>query len=81
MNRRAFNKVLSATLAASVLPNKRGGAAKSQSIHSHDQTHSSVPTGPAQQIGMLIDPTLLGSLTLAFSLREGESLCSQRTTP
>ena len=33
MNRREFNKVLSATLAASVLPNKQAVAAESQDVH------------------------------------------------
>ncbi len=59
MNRRTFNKVLSATLAASVLPNKQVVAAESQPVHSHDQTHSSVPAGPPQQIAMLIYPTFI----------------------
>ena len=59
MNRREFHKTLGTVLAASVLPNKQAGAAESQAVHNHDQTHSSVPAGPPQQIAMLIYPTFI----------------------
>lgn len=59
MNRREFNKVLSATLAASVLPNKRVDANEPHTAHSTDHIHGAIPAGPAQQIAMLIYPTFI----------------------
>ena len=59
MNRRTFNKVLSATLAAPPLSHKRVNASESHPVHSHDQIHSPVPAGPPQQITMLLYPTFI----------------------
>ena len=59
MNRRDFNKVLSVTLAAPLLPHTRANAGDPQAAHSHDQLHSSVPAGPSQQIAMLLYPSFI----------------------
>jgi hypothetical protein len=56
MNRRDFNKALGALLAASVLPNEIPAATNATAASDTDHIHSSVPTGPAQQIAMLVYP-------------------------
>lgn len=56
MNRREFNKALGVLLASSVLPEKRTVMAEPQVAGSADHIHSAVPTGPAQQIAMLVYP-------------------------
>lgn len=59
MNRRKFNTIMSATLAASVLPTQRVVAAESQPVQSPGQAQSSVPTGPVQHIAMLVHPAFI----------------------
>ena len=59
MNRRAFNKTLGVILTSSVLPGKPAIAAEPHAAVSADHIHMSVPTGPPQQIAMLIYPTFI----------------------
>jgi cyclohexyl-isocyanide hydratase len=56
MNRREFTKALGALLAASVLPDKVTAATDAPATSNADHIHRSVPTGPAQQIAMLVYP-------------------------
>jgi cyclohexyl-isocyanide hydratase len=56
MNRRAFNKALGMLVASSVLPGQHMVAAEPQTVPHTDHIHRSVPTGPAQQIAMLVYP-------------------------
>lgn len=62
MNRRAFGKALGAMLAAVALPDTLCVAAdppEAKDGHSNDHMHGSVPTGPPQQIAMLIYPAFI----------------------
>ena len=54
MNRRAFSQVLGGLVAAAVLPWKRPAMAEPPPPASPDHVHMAVPTGPPQQIAMLI---------------------------
>jgi len=56
MNRREFTKTLGALLATSAFTNKLFAATDSPAATGADHIHSSVPTGPAQQIAMLVYP-------------------------
>jgi cyclohexyl-isocyanide hydratase len=59
MNRREFNKALGVLLASSVLPGKHAAVAEPQAAAGADHIHMSVPTGPPQQIAMLIHPAFV----------------------
>jgi cyclohexyl-isocyanide hydratase len=56
MNRREFTKAFGALLAASILPDTRAAATDAPAVSHTDHIHRSVPTGPAQQIAMLVYP-------------------------
>ena len=56
MNRRAFSQVLGGLVAAAVLPWKRPAMAAPPPPTSADHVHMAVPTGPPQQIAMVIHP-------------------------
>ncbi len=95
MNRRTFNKVLGATLAASVVPAKYGTTAESQPVHSHDQVHSSVPTGRPQHIALVVYPSfilldlfgpqavfaLLGNVTVHLVWKSTETVMAATNVP
>jgi len=56
MNRREFTKTLGALLATSAFTDKLFAATDARAAGGSDHIHSAVPTGPAQQIAMLVYP-------------------------
>lgn len=59
MNRRTFNKIVGATLAASILPKNSGAADGPQAAANADQIHKAIPSGPPSQIAMLVHPSFI----------------------
>ncbi len=55
MNRRTFNKALGELLTVSLLPDKLVASSEPHA-HDADHIHGSIPTGPAQQVAMLLYP-------------------------
>src|SRR4029450_8533879 len=56
MNRRTFSQMLGGLVASAVLPWTRTAAEESPPATSADHVHMAVPTGPPQQIAMVIHP-------------------------
>lgn len=59
MNRREFNLALGALVASSILLKKPANAADSHAAACADHLHAAVPTGPPQQIAMLVHPAFV----------------------
>lgn len=59
MNRREFNLALGALLASSIIPGKQANAAEPHAAAGADHIHAAVPTGPPQQIAMLVHPAFV----------------------